>query len=171
MLARLTVRGLNVTSRCCLSTDIFSADSNAASKAASPETGDFDVTPNIPEAEESIEREEKFRQYVERMRNVSRFSKVTAERKFNKKPPTFYDAEARYLKNQSYFRLMYSKFGRQSGIEAGIAWPTRQELLNKIDEEAVYDLSLKKKVQALVERKQAEIDNIEKLCGKFSSFV
>jgi len=154
MLARLASKSLNVSARSRLSTDVFSTESK---------TADYDITPNIPEAEESIKREEDFRLYVERMRNVGRFSKAASARKFNKKLPTFCDTEALYLKKQNYFRKVYSQFGKNCGIEAGVAWPTKQELLTRINDEGKYDLSLKEKIEALVNRKQDEIERIVKL--------
>lgn len=136
-------------------TDVFAENSNAG-----VDDSDFDITPNIPDAEESMEKEANFRKYVERMRDVSRFSQTRAEKKYKKVLPTYSDNEARYLNDPRYFRNVYSKYGKESGVEAGVAWPTRQELLNKIEEEKTYDLSLKQKIDILVERKTQEIQNI-----------
>ena len=134
--------------------DIFATDSNVES------SGDpFEITTNIPEAEESLEREEKFRQYVERMRDVSRFSKVTAAEKHRgSRVPTYSDPEALYLKKPSYFRRIYSKFGRLSGIEPGVAWLNKTEMLNLINEEKEHNLSLEQKINIFIKRKQEEMD-------------
>lgn len=136
-------------------TDVFAANSNTGEIDS-----DFDITPNIPDAEESMEKEANFRKYVERIRDVSRFSQTRAEKKYKKVLPTYSDNEARYLNDPRYFRNVYSKYGKESGVEPGIAWPTKQELLNKIEEEKTYDLSLKQKIDILVERKTEEIQNI-----------
>lgn len=140
--------------------DVFSTDSNTPSALIDSE---FDIATNIPDAEESIEKEEKFRKHVERMRDVSRFSKFTAENKYRKQIPTYSDKEALYLKQAKYFRNVYSKYGKSSGVEAGIAWPSKKELNELIQEEQAYGMSLKEKIDLLIERKNEEIKNIENL--------
>ena len=74
------------------------------SESQNKDSEDNDFIANIPEAEEAIEREEKFKDYVEKMRDVSRFSKKTALNKYRGTLPTFSDPEARYLKDPKYFR-------------------------------------------------------------------
>ena len=104
-----------------------------------------------------------FRKYVERIRDVSRFSQTRAEKKYKKILPTYTDNEARYLNDPKYYRNIYSKYGKESGIEAGAAWLTKQDLLKKIEEEKTYDLNLKQKIDILVKRKTEEIQNIVSL--------
>jgi len=137
--------------------DGFFNDTNAG------EDVEFDITTNIPDAEESMEREEKFRNHVEKMRDVSRFGNTKAELKYKMKIPTYSDNEAMYLKQSRYFRGVYAKYGKESGIEPGVAWPSKQELFEKIREENEYDLTLKQKINMLIERKQNEIDRVENL--------
>lgn len=152
------IQALNQSSSSKQTEPDFSVESNASNEGSST-----DFMPNIPDAEEALEREERFRRYVERSRDVSRFSKKTAENKYRKVLPTFSDPESRLLNNQQYFRKIYSTFGKSSGIEAGVAWPHKQELQNMIQEEAEYDLSLEQKIKTLIERKTAEKDAYQKL--------
>lgn len=140
--------------------DVFSSNTNVSSDSSD---FDFDITPNIPDAEESMEKEEKFRNHVERMRDVSRFSKITAAKKYKQEFPTYSDVESFYLKSPKYFRRVYSRFGKESGIAPGIAWPSKEQLQNKIRDEQTYDLTLKEKIDLLIQRKTEEIENIEKL--------
>ncbi len=90
--------------------DEFSS-ANQTSEAKSNLDVSFDIVANIPEAEEQLEREKLFREHVERMRDVSRFSKLTAALKYKKSLPTYGDIEdASYVKNQpKYFRKLYAK--------------------------------------------------------------
>lgn len=137
--------------------DVFFDDRNADDDA------EFDISTNIPDAEESMEREGKFRNYVEKMRDVSRFGNTKAELKYKKKIPTYSDNEAMYLKQSRYFRSVYSKYGKESGIDPGVAWPSKKELLAKIREEQDYDLTFRHKIDMLIERKQNEINHVENL--------
>ena len=125
--------------------------------------GAFDLTPNIPEAEEAQEREERFRQYVERSRDVSRFSKITALLKHKRQVPTYSDSEAKYLKDSKYFMKVMARYGLDSGIEPGIAWPSRKQLNSIIQEEKEYDLTLEQKINILIQRKKEEIEKVEKM--------
>lgn len=125
----------------------------------------FDIIANIPEAEEQMEREQQFRERVERMRDVSRFSKLTAASKYRNKMPTYGDIEnASYIRNDPrYFRKLYALHGKASGIEAGLAWPNAKELNELVKREKELELSLEQKVKLLVERKLKEINSIEKM--------
>jgi hypothetical protein len=133
------------------------------SETQSKDSDDIDFIVNIPEAEEAIEREEKFKRHVEKMRDVSRFTKRTALEKHRGNLPTFSDPEARYLKEPKYFRKYYALFGKASGIEPGIAWPHKQELQEIIKEEKEYDLTLEQKVNILIERKQKKYEEFMKM--------
>lgn len=133
------------------------------SESQNKDSEDNDFIVNIPEAEEAIEKEEKFKNYVEKMRDVSRFSKRTALEKYRGTRPTFSDPEARYLKDPKYFRKHYASLGKASGIEPGVAWPHKQELQEIIKEEKEYDLTLEQKVKILIERKQNQHDEFMKM--------
>lgn len=119
--------------------------------------------PNIPEAEDAIEREEKFRNYIESKRNVSRFSRVSVFNRHKKMLPTYTDPESDFLKSSKYFRKLYARFGKESGIEPGLAWPSRLQLQQIINEEKEYELSLEQKVNILVERKAEQLSTYEKM--------
>ncbi|RNA39226.1 growth arrest and DNA damage-inducible s-interacting 1 [Brachionus plicatilis] len=119
--------------------------------------------PNIPEAEEAMERAEKYRNYIESKRNVSRFSRITAHNKYKNTFPTYSDPEADFLKSDNYFRKLYAKFGKESGIDVGLAWPSRDQLQQIINEEKEYDLTLEQKINALIERKSEQLSSYEKL--------
>lgn len=125
----------------------------------------FDIIGNIPEAEELSEREQEFRERVERMRDVSRFSKLTARNKYKNTIPTFGNLEeASYIKNDpKYFRKVYAKHGKVTGIEAGLAWPNKLELNELVKRETELELSLEQKVKLFIERKLKEVNAVEKM--------
>lgn len=148
--------------KCAQSTSSQSSDVDFKTS----DTKDDELTqfaPNIPEAEEESEKKENFKKMIELKRDVSRFSKITPYNKFKKNLPTYTDSEADYLKTERYFRRIYSRFGKESGIEPGIAWPTKSQLQNLIKEEKEYDLTLEQKIDILVERKTNELKSYEKL--------
>lgn len=122
---------------------------------------------NIPEAEEALEREENFRKYVETKRDVSRFSKLTAAKKHRQEVPSYSDQESDYLKDFKYFRKVYSRFGKQSGIDPGVSWPDQETLKNIVKEEKEYDLSLEQKIKILIERKNAAKEDYLKMYELF----
>ncbi|CAF0932814.1 unnamed protein product [Brachionus calyciflorus] len=122
-----------------------------------------EFAPNIPDAEEAHEREVAFRQLIESKRDVSRFSNKTAYNKYKNIMPTYSDSQAKYLKTERYFRKVYSKFGKASAIESGIAWPSKSQLEKLIKEEKEYDLTLEQKVNILIEKKANELKTYEKL--------
>ena len=137
---------------------MFSANSNTKQDSDA-----FDITPNIPEAEEAQRTDKKFRAYVERMRNVSRFPSKTIWRKYTQAVPTYTDPEAKYLKNPKYFMKVFALNGFKSGIDPGVAWPSKTQLQGIINEEKEFDLTLEQKVNMFIQKKQAEIQNIEKM--------
>ena len=114
----------------------------------------------VPEVEESIEREADFRAYVEQMRNVSRFSKPSVQRKYYgaalNDETGLYDIQAPVTKlksDQNVFRRALAKYGKASGVEPGVAWPHLDELNKIIEEEKTCELTLEQKVNTLIERK------------------
>lgn len=142
--------------------DEFAEDSNAEKMAEAGQV-DSDFVANIPEAEEARLREEQFQQKVERMRNVSRLQKDGLVRKHNKQMPEFTDPEADFLKSAKLYRKLYAKFGRESGIDPGLAWPTASELKEQIKFETEKGMSLEKKINILVERKMTEMEAEQKV--------
>lgn len=125
----------------------------------------FDIVGNIPEAEEQMEQERNFRDKIERMRDVSRFSKLSAALKYKNSIPTYSNIDdAPYVKSDpSYFRKLYSRHGKASGVEAGLAWPNKKELNDLIYRETELELSLEQKINVFIERKLKEINSIEKM--------
>lgn len=142
---------------------------NTSSKEVDFKTDDLnddalsEFGPNIPEAEDAIEHEEKFRKYIESKRNVSRFSRVSVLKKHEKMLPTYSDPESDFLKSTKYFRKLYARFGKESGIEVGLAWPSRAQLQQTINEEKEYDLTLEQKIKILIERKTEQLSSYEKM--------
>ena len=124
---------------------------------------DSDFVANIPEAEEAREKEELFQQNVERMRNVSRFHKERLVRLHNRQMPVFSNPEESYLKTAKLYRKLYAKFGRESGIDPGLAWPTASELNERIKFEVEKVYPLEKKISILVERKMTEMEAEQKV--------
>lgn len=120
-------------------------------KLPSSDFNETDFISNIPDAEEAVEREENFRQFVERSRDVSRFTKLKVKNKHLNQPPT--TLTNNQLRSANYFRKLYSQFGKASGIDPAIAWPHKNELENIINDEKEYDLTLEQKVNILIERK------------------
>jgi len=150
-------------------TKIGEGSSFGESESQNKDSDDNDISINIPEAEEAIEREEKFKKYVEMKRDVSRFSRRTAREKYRDMRPTFSDPEARYLKQPNYFRKYYALLGKESNIEPGVAWPHKQELKEIIKEEKEFDLTLEQKVKILIERKQKQHDEFFKMYPLFQT--
>lgn len=120
----------------------------------------FDDAPLSPQYEEQVEKEITFKNKVEAMRNVSRFSKPGLYNKYLKNPIKLTE-EA--LKNTKYLRRIYAQHGEKSGIEPGIAWPHKAELEKILKEEQEYDLTLEQKIKMFIERKNSEIQEYQKL--------
>jgi hypothetical protein len=143
--------------------DEFQFDETTNSTSFSQKPAE-DLILNIPEAEEELEKQEKYRAFVERSRNVMRLPRSNAQRKLKKTLPIQYsDPDAQYLKNVNYYRKMYAKYGKASGIVVGLAWPSKEQLQTMIKDEQEYDLTLRQKVQILAERKKNELDSYVKL--------
>jgi hypothetical protein len=116
----------------------------------------FDSTASLPDAEEVEEKKQRFREHVERTRNVGRFSKERARNKFYKILST--QLSEKQLNNENFFRYVYASHGKSSGIEPGVAWPHKSELENRIKLEKEYDLDLAQKIDILIKRKKDEAD-------------
>ena len=140
--------------------DEFSTSDDLSSASAA-----LDLEHLLPEAEEKMEKERLFREYIERKRDVSRFSKMKAKLNYQNSMPTYSNLEdALYLKsNPNYFRKIYSKFGKESNVEPGIAWPHKHELNEMIRIEKELDLSLEQKIDVYVKRVNEKINSIEKM--------
>ena len=144
--------------------DEFAFEARDQDQKAQQDAGSMRLTPNIPEAEEALEQQVKYREYVERARDVSRMPRQNALRKLKQHLPIEYsDKDAQYLKTAKYFRKMYARYGQASGVEAALAWPSKQQLETLVKDEQEYDLTLRQKIEMLAERKQKEFDNYKKL--------
>jgi hypothetical protein len=113
-----------------------------------------DLTSSVPDFEEAIKRQENFKKRVEKLRNVSRFSKINALKKHRSELPVLNALQEQYLKTDRFYRKLYSRLGKSSGIEVGLAWPHKEELEKYIKEEKEYDLTLEQKINILIERKK-----------------
>lgn len=131
------------------------------SKSSASSDSTLDYLTNVPDAEEAIEKEENFRKYVERKRDVSRFSKHVAAIKHRNEIPVFNNPNISALKNVSFYRRTYAKLGNSSQVDPGLCWPHKQELMEIINDEKEYDLTLEQKVKMLVERKTVQLQNSE----------
>lgn len=131
--------------------DKFDEDSKDTDKSKIPAT-------NIIDYEEKLENEAKYKELIEKKRDVSRLQTRRAREKCLYKMPVIYDEDHAYLKNVKYYRKLYSRNGKASGIEAGLCWPTKSQLAELINDEKVYDLTLKQKIEILAERKFKEIN-------------
>ena len=99
----------------------------------------------VPEREEKLENEKKYRDIIEKKRNVSRFPSEIVERRFNHQLPTI-PADSVFLNKVKFFRKIYARFGEESNIDPSICWPTKNELNEMINDEKNYDLSFRRKV-------------------------
>jgi hypothetical protein len=122
-----------------------------------------DLTSSVPDFEEAIERQESFKKRVEKLRDVSRFSKINALKKHRSELPMLSPLQEYYLKTDRFYRKLYSRLGISSGIEVGLAWPHKEELEKIIKEEKDYDLTLEQKVNILIERKKKKYEDSVKL--------
>lgn len=163
--ARLFSPGrLGVYPRRSLANASKTADFADEEKSTTTTTAD-EVVSIVPDVEESILREQQMREKIERMRDVSRFSKVSSEWKHRNQLPDLTKLKSgdEKLNDPRHYRKMYAKFGRASGIEPGVAWPSTQRLEKIIADEKEFDLTLDKKIQILIERKTAEFEKHQKL--------
>jgi hypothetical protein len=123
-----------------------------------------DLIANLPDAEEEIEKEQKYVKFLEKNRQVSRFSTSGTFKKYHELLPiTFSNKDDSFLRNVKYFRRYLVKYGQATGIEKNLAWPSRNELMNMIKEETDCDLTLNQKVKLLKDRKQNEFETLKKL--------
>lgn len=98
------------------------------------------------------------------LNDVSRIYRSNALNKLRRKLPIQHsDPEAAYLKQSRFFRRVLSKYGQASGVEPGIAWSHRDELHRIIDDENKFDLTLKQKIETIVDRKKKEIESFQNL--------
>jgi hypothetical protein len=122
-----------------------------------------DLTSSVPDFEEAIERQENFKKRVEQLRDVSRFSKINAAKKYRSELPVLSPLQDNYLKTDRFYRKLYSRLGKSSGIEVGLAWPHKKALEKIVKEENEYDLNLGQKINILIERKKQNYDESIKL--------
>ena len=143
--------------------DVF-ANENTMSVSAADEKDlkELDLMPTIPEAEEAMEKEENFRNMIEKARNVSRLNTKRARESHYKLMPTITDPDHHKLKDVNFYRSLYAKFGKESKIDPGIAWLDEKSLDAQIELETKREMSLKQKIDTVVQKKRAEIEAREK---------
>jgi len=92
--------------------------------------------------------------------NISRLP-ADVYRHFKGLPPL--EIRERYHTRER-LRSLYGKYGRKTGIDVKLCWPTQEEMDEIIDDEKVYNMELKEKLKIVKERKdikQKEIDQIQ----------
>lgn len=53
-------------------------------------------------------------------------------------------------------RALWGKYGRKTGIDPKICWPTQNEMTEIIDDERVYNMELSEKMKIVKERREAK---------------
>ena len=53
-------------------------------------------------------------------------------------------------------RALWGKYGRKTGIDPKLCWPTQQEMDETIDDERVYNMELSEKLKIVKERREAK---------------
>ncbi|CAF1282984.1 unnamed protein product [Adineta steineri] len=93
-------------------------------------------------------------------RNVSRLPD-DVYRHFKGLPPL--EIKEQYH-TRTKLRTLWGKYGRKTGIDPKLCWPTQTEMSETIDDERVYNMELNEKLKIVKERreaKQKEIDQIQ----------
>lgn len=144
--------------------DSFSEET-ASNETTPTSAGDEQLTSIVPDVEDSALREQQWREEIERKRDVSRFSKPQAEWKHRNMAPDLSRLKRGddLAKSDRHFRRLYARLGRESGVEPGISWPNLNRLNEIRADEKEYDLTLQQKIAILIERKNKEIGDYEKL--------
>lgn len=144
--------------------DAFSEEEKTTETAKEDESMES-ISSIVPDLEENALRQQKEHEYIERSRDVSRFSKIQSKWKQCNQVPDL--TKLKYgedlLNNGSYFRRLYARLGRASGVDPSVAWPTKAKLDEIIAFEKEYELTFEKKVQMLIERKNQEFEQHQKL--------
>ena len=146
--------------------DSFSEETASNETTPTPTSaGDEQLTSIVPDVEDSALREQQWREEIERKRDVSRFSKPQAEWKHRNMAPDLSRLKRGddLAKSDRHFRRLYARLGRESGVEPGISWPNLNRLNEIRADEKEYDLTLQQKIAILIERKNKEIGDYEKL--------
>ncbi|CAF1408452.1 unnamed protein product [Rotaria magnacalcarata] len=93
-------------------------------------------------------------------RNISRLTD-DVYRQFKGLPPI--DVREQYH-TRTKLRTLWGKYGRKTGIDPKLCWPTQDEMDEIIDDERVYNMKLSEKLKIVNERreaKQKEFDQIQ----------
>ena len=53
-------------------------------------------------------------------------------------------------------RALWGKYGRKTGIDPKICWPTQTEMDEIVDDERVYNMELSEKIKTVKERREAK---------------
>jgi len=90
-------------------------------------------------------------------RDISRMPKKYKDRmKHVMNPPEKLDWYNDMFQTIEHKRRLYAKFGRKSGFEPGILWPSKQEVDEQIEFEKEWEPSLEDMLKSLEEERQLE---------------
>ncbi|CAF0774489.1 unnamed protein product [Didymodactylos carnosus] len=63
-------------------------------------------------------------------------------------------------------RSVYGRYGKKSGIDVKLSWPTQEEMDEIIQDEKLYNMELKEKIRIVKERKEAKQKEIDQIQAK-----
>jgi len=96
-------------------------------------------------------------------RDVSRLPKKYRDRmKHVMNPPEKPDWYTEMFHSTAYKRQLYGKYGRKSGLDPGILWPTKEEVKEQIEFEKEWEPSLEDMLKSLKEERAREFEAREK---------
>lgn len=96
-------------------------------------------------------------------RDVSRLPKKYRDRmKHIMNPPEKPDWYADMFQTIEYKRKLYGKFGRKSGLDPGILWPSKEEVKEQMEFEKEWEPSLEDMLKSLEDERQSALEAREK---------
>jgi len=96
-------------------------------------------------------------------RDVSRLPKKYRDRmKHIMNPPEKPDWYADMFQSIEYKRKLYGKFGRKSGLDPGILWPSKEEVKEQMEFEKEWEPSLEDMLKSLEDERQSALEAREK---------
>ena len=91
---------------------------------------------------------------IARKRDISRLPKHIRDRmKHVMKAPTY---QFHFQEYRNYKRRMYAKYGKESGVDPGVMWPTKEELQETLKDEAEWEPTLQE-MRAKAAAQKAEL--------------
>ncbi|GAB6029132.1 hypothetical protein CHUAL_004910 [Chamberlinius hualienensis] len=102
-----------------------------------------------------------------KIRNISRMPKHRQQLMDNhlKMPEILYD----YQTTVKYQRKLYAKFGKESGIDPSISWPSKEEVQEKIEEDRVFEPPLQESLEKLRQLRSAELKDFQQRQSKIEA--